>query len=134
MRLAPAPRVNVVRLPDEAVVAMRRYTYADYMQLMRQPYPQPPFPGNENIVPITSHVDLAKEGAEQGHCAGIYLAPVQAGLSYVYKVLKPERATLSLSRHGGAWQLKQVRGRANAAVSSETMRAVRAWLAEVQNR
>jgi hypothetical protein len=131
MRVARIPRGGEVLLPAELAGVMRRFTRDDYRQLFRQPYPPPPFPGSENITPIASAAELAKEGREQDHCVGMYLAPVLAGLSYVYKVLKPERATLSLFRSGGEWRLEQVRGQANRPISEETMRTVRNWFAEV---
>lgn len=128
------PRGAMVQLPNEVANAMRHYTREDYRQLLRQPFPPPPFPGNENIVPITHPEDLRKEGREQNHCASTYIAPVLARLSYVYKVLKPQRATVSLKRSGGKWQVEQVKGPNNTAVSVQTILTVRGWFDRVQNQ
>ncbi|MBF0583623.1 MAG: PcfJ domain-containing protein [Magnetococcales bacterium] len=60
--------------------------------------PPPPLVGDElgNIVPITTISELLKEGRVMRHCVGGYVSHVIEKKCYIYKVLFPERATLSV--------------------------------------
>jgi hypothetical protein len=119
-------------LPVEMVGLLGRYTPRQLNLLLQRPFPPPPYPGTETILPLASAEALRLEGISQQHCAGNYLLPVLAELAYLYKVTHPERGTLSLSRSGNGWRLSQVKGAENARVSAETMDAVRTWLHRAQ--
>jgi hypothetical protein len=92
-------------------------------------FPGPPLPGTDEIVPITSAYDLGTEGRMMDHCVGTYIPIVERGQVYVYQVLAPERATLSLRLGRDGWALEQIKGPSNADVAGETATQVRAWLA-----
>lgn len=95
-----------------------------------QRFPDPPIPGNEDIVPIQSEADLRLEGLQQRNCVGALSQSVRAGRRYFYRVLKPERATLSLvSVSGGRWARDELCRKANQPVSRRTVDAVKLWLA-----
>jgi hypothetical protein len=47
----------------------------------------------------------------------------------IYRVLQPERATLSLARRAGRWHIDQLKGACNRPVRPDTRQAVLAWLA-----
>lgn len=87
----------------------------------------PPFEGTATIIPLTSGQALEEEGADMQHCVGGYAEKMFEGRCYVYKVLAPQRATLSLYRQDGAWQLGELRGVHNADVDEQTHQYVQQW-------
>lgn len=96
-----------------------------------QVFPEPPFPGNLFIQPIETVEGLALEGRSLSHCAANYTESVTAGHTYLYRVLDPERATLSIQHDGnGDWSLEQALGESNAELAEETMTAIQQWLDE----
>jgi hypothetical protein len=127
-----APLRVPLRMPVELERLMTRYTEKELRLLRKRPFPKPPYPGTETIVPLTSAEALELEGTLQEHCAKYYLLPVLAGLSYLYKVTAPQRATLSLEHSGKRWRMSQLRAHRNAPVSPETLNAVRTWLHQVK--
>jgi len=90
-------------------------------------FPPPPFAGTLDIVPLRTVEELIDEGDAQHHCIGSYVSNVMLGDSYVYRVMKPERATLQLRRDGKQWIINQLRLACNAWVSEATMKKVDAW-------
>lgn len=89
--------------------------------------PAPPFAGTKTIVPITSKWMLRQEGRVQHNCVASYVSQVARGRVAIYRVLEPERATLSLVRSRGRWRLQQLKGPCNANVTPATREAVRQW-------
>ncbi|MCC6216090.1 MAG: PcfJ domain-containing protein [Polyangiaceae bacterium] len=89
--------------------------------------PPPPVPGTGSIVPITTFAELVAEGCAMHHCVASYASQVASGNVYVYRVLSPSRATLSLVRRGDAWVLDQLYGVCNAEVDPTTRQAVHLW-------
>ena len=114
-------RLNIRREVDDAVPG--------YM-LSRTAFPAPPFPGNSWIKPLTTPQLLAQEGREQDHCAATLVRDVGEGWLYVYKIMEPERATLSIARYENRWKIEQLYAARNLDVSPETFRMVRNWLDE----
>jgi hypothetical protein len=47
---------------------------------------------------------------------------------YIYRVNRPERATLELRPFRRHWRIGEIRGIRNAAVAPETKEAVASWL------
>ncbi|OGV67092.1 MAG: hypothetical protein A2498_01770 [Lentisphaerae bacterium RIFOXYC12_FULL_60_16] len=93
------------------------------------PFPPPPIPGTPDIIPLCRPVDLTTEGIEQKNCVGCFISMVQAGNVYIYRVLAPERATLSISRcPDGSWRRNQLRGTRNKPIHKATITAVESWL------
>ncbi len=92
-------------------------------------YPPPPLPGTEDIVPLTSVARLREEGTIQRNCVGTYARRVQSGSIYVYKVLRPERATLSIQKNAwGGWSIAELEIAGNRRVQGFTRAAVQRWL------
>ena len=80
---------------------------------------------------ITDAQSLIAEGCNQANCVGSYAARVKDGNYYVYQVLKPERATLSIALGTDRnWRIGELKGRGNSPVSAKTRKAVNAWLAK----
>lgn len=95
-----------------------------------QRFNDPPVPGTDAIIPLRTPRELHNEGREQHNCVGGYSKRVEEGNCYIYKILFPERATLSITRYsnGGRWSIGELRTACNNRVSSETRALVREWL------
>ena len=91
----------------------------------------PPLPGiADRIEPITSAASLVDEGEAQGNCVASYAPRVRDGNTFIYRVLHPERSTLSLVRSSpfAEWKIGELEGRYNTDASQETEDYVQAWL------
>lgn len=83
-------------------------------------FPAPPFPGIRNrLVPVRNLGELALEGAQQHNCVLDYAPRVYEGACCIYRMLHPVRATLSIVRLDGSWELENVACACNAAIPSE---------------
>ncbi len=106
--------------------------------LRRQPptvegirFPRPPVRGTPEIVPIGTMAELVEEGRGQSNCVATYAERVQQGHTYIYRVLRPERATLSIVRgHDGEWEIDELKCRLNTEAGERTWEMVETWLAE----
>jgi hypothetical protein len=95
----------------------------------RRSFPRPPVPGTPDIIPLTSVAQLKAEGREMRHCVGQYGTLVDSGATYVYRVMAPERATLSIVRgEEGCWRRADIKAKSNRKVGAETVGTVDAWL------
>jgi hypothetical protein len=93
-------------------------------------FPRPPLPAVDEIVPLRRPEDLIAEGRQQRNCVASYIGRVAQGGIYIYRVLSPERATLSVVKlEDGCWHLDQLLGAGNRAVGAVTRQLVAAWLA-----
>ncbi len=88
----------------------------------------PPIPGTKTIVPITTVTDLYAEGLLMGHCVASYIGKIERGEVFVYRVLAPERATVSVTVKTAGHQISEIRRADNAPVSEFTLQAVKSWL------
>jgi hypothetical protein len=94
-------------------------------------FPRPPLRGTADIVPICTAEELVAEGQAQNNCVATYAERVQGRNAFIYRVLKPERATLSLVRGpDGDWQISELQRRGNSGISDLTRRVVQSWLDE----
>ena len=91
-------------------------------------FPAPPVPGTVDIQPLVTRVMLDYEGHEQRNCVATYWRRVAAGRVAIYRVLAPERCTLSLVKRDGRWVIGQLEAARNQPVRPETRAAVLAWL------
>lgn len=94
-------------------------------------FQNPPIPGIPGkIEPITSPAGLVDEGEEQGNCVASYAARVRDGRTFIYRVLVPQRATLSIVRDGIGpdWEIGELETKFNTEASEETEVFVQAWL------
>lgn len=94
----------------------------------RRQFPPPPVAGIETIVPLRRAAELVEEGRRQHNCVATYARRVLAGNTYVYRLLAPERATLSIVRRRGVWVLDDLLGPRNRPVRRDTVAAVERWL------
>jgi len=92
-------------------------------------FPDPPLPGTETIVPITSEYALRREGQEQRNCVRSYAPQVKRGCMYIYRVIRPERATLAIvPGPDGAWRRYEMQLKANRPPAPMTAAHVDQWL------
>jgi hypothetical protein len=95
----------------------------------REESPLPPLPGTEDIIPLTSAAQRMEEGRIQRNCVDSYARRVKSGGIYVYKVLRPERATLAIKRSSWhSWTVAELEAAGNRRVRSFTRLAVEHWL------
>lgn len=107
----------------------RDYTRLEDGRLQACRFPPPPVPGTDQIVPLRAPEALVEEGRRQHNCVAGYAERVAGGDTYIYRVLAPQRATLSLVRWpGGCWQIGELLRAGNHPVSAITRRAVQTWL------
>lgn len=124
---------EVLRLYDEyQEVRAQRRAAADSFEAPAPVNPGPPPHPTPAIVPLRTVADLQAESDEMGHCIASYGRQLARGSPLFYRLLEPERATLSIRWQSGRdrWALDQLRGPRNASVTPETEQAVRDWLAD----
>ena len=94
-------------------------------------FPAPPVPGiSGQIEPLTEASELMVEGAEQDNCVASYADRVRAGVTYLYRVMFPQRCTLSLSKgEDGSWKIGELEFSENRPANQSTRDFVEAWLA-----
>lgn len=98
-------------------------------RIRRCRFPRPPVPGNARIVPLETPDALIAEGERQDNCVATYASRVQARQTYIYRVLGPERATLSIvPGPGRSWRRGELLAAGNREVDAETKSAVDRWL------
>jgi hypothetical protein len=96
---------------------------------VERPFPSPPIPGTDAIIPITTPALLREEAQRMKNCCATYAARIRRRKCYVYRVLEPERATLSITRTNDEWAIEELRRATNKDANAETWTAIRAWLA-----
>lgn len=118
---------DIRRFHDEMAVLWSR---ADRESVTTYRFPKPPVPGTPAIVPLKTAADLVEEGEHQRNCVGSYGRYVERGTTYIYRILKPTRATLSIVRGSdGQWQRGELLKADNNPVDARTERTVDRWLA-----
>jgi hypothetical protein len=115
---------RIIEVHDELAVEVNRIGLGS----VNGDLPDAPVPGTDTIQPITSRAMLLEEGRQQHSCVGSYAGRVAMGRMAIYRVLWPERATLSLTRRAGRWHVDQLKGPCNRPVQAGTRRAVLDWL------
>ena len=98
------------------------------------PFPPPPVPGNAHIQPLSNQDMLQEEGKAMHHCVDSYSYSVRLGSCYIYKVLKPARATVEIVPAGsGTWEISEIKSYCNAEPAPGVIEIVDEWL-EQHNR
>jgi hypothetical protein len=93
--------------------------------------PNAPLRGTPDIIPIRTADELIAEGRTQDNCVATYIDRMRQGHVFIYRVLKPERATLSIVRgpHGD-WEIGELAAQSNRRVAVATQEFVERWLDE----
>ena len=93
----------------------------------------PPFEGTDTIIPISTKDGLRLEGKHMKNCVGTYIDKVLRGEMYIYKVLAPQRATMSIiPQWGREWRCCELKLKCNKQPGTKTKDAVITWLREKQ--
>ena len=91
--------------------------------------PSAPVTGTRDIVLLRTAAEIRREAREQGNCVDSYVRRALAGEVFLFQVLRPERATLSLVKRRGSWVRGELEARENRPVKPETASYVDQWLA-----
>lgn len=91
-------------------------------------FPKPPLMGNRCIVPIMTAQELVKEGYEMKHCVGSLIESVRNGECFIYRVLHPERCTVSITTNEYGITIGEIRGKCNKGVSPTMIKLVNRWM------
>jgi hypothetical protein len=91
--------------------------------------PDPPLPGIPGAIePLRTVNEVHLEGERMRHCVRTYLKDVFKCRVALYRVLRPQRATLSLVPKGRRWRLDELWLCANRTPSWECFASVEQWL------
>jgi len=96
--------------------------------------PAPRLPGNQSIIPLTTTIDIYREGNEMHNCVGSYVGKIRKGICYIYRVIAPQRCTLEVRYLKRGPKLGQLKAKMNAPASPEVREAVTTWFAEVRGK
>jgi Leucine-rich repeat (LRR) protein len=91
------------------------------------PFPKPPIEGNNNIVPVTTMLELALESKRMNHCVFELWPQIYEGSVYVYQVLNPERGTLALENNDKGIRLKEFKLQSNENPNEKTRATIVNW-------
>jgi len=98
-------------------------------------FPEPPFEGTENIIPLRNRTMVTEEGREMKNCVADYSGRVQGGEVFLYRVLHPGRATAMVRKNmrGRSWYLAEISGPKNDPVGDDIVHAILMWLTAQNN-
>lgn len=98
-------------------------------------FPDPPLPGNQSIVPIRSVDQLIEEGSVMNNCVASYAHEVMTGESFIYRVLHPQRCTLSVEKSAsGRMKIEEMKLFNNQVPDKATYAAVKEWIRDMADR
>lgn len=95
--------------------------------------PPPPIPDMATIQALRTPEAVAEEADEQFNCVRSLLPRIAAGHLYLYRVLAPERATLSVRVSGSRCQFDQVECAFNTPAGEDTIRHVEEWISRASS-
>ena len=94
-------------------------------------FPEPPIPGNQYIVPITTPTELKHEGELMNNCVATYEDKILFKNRYIYKVFYPERCTLEVIGKPEC-AIGELKAKNNAKPSKKVYQYVRKWIHDRQ--
>ncbi len=98
--------------------------------LSKEPFPQPPIPGNQRLVPLCSAAEMRRETREMRNCLHKMIEEVFAGQVYFFSWKGAQWATVLVIYKGSELAHLEVKGKANAAVLAETISEIRVLVEE----
>jgi len=130
-RKFPRPTRHVRNLVETHNALIEDLDQAQVVRNMNLPFPPPPVVGITDIIePITDAWELAEEARVQSNCVASYAMRVATGRNYIYRVIKPERCTLSIAKRGNNWVVSELKRTCNEMASKATWAAIQQWLAQ----
>ena len=143
LRLREALRMWTRVHPERPLPAFRHFEAVDAMheelsvvlrsELDPHPgavLPPPPVAGTNTIQPLATVDMMRDEGRRQHNCVASFCVEAVEGRMAFYRVLGPERATVSLVRERDSWRIGQIKTAANRPAKRTTWLAVQRWLAD----
>lgn len=97
-------------------------------------FPPPPVRGNDVVVAICSNEELFFESVHQRNCVNRFRVRILKGRAYIYKVMAPERCTLSIVRDEEGWSIGELYQARNRPASPKTWSQVQKWLLTAPRR
>lgn len=91
-------------------------------------YPEAPIRAIDGIEPLTSWSELLDEGVSMNHCVGSYDLRVAERKVFIYRMVHPERLTISLEYRNNRWVLGEVCKSRNANPSTAALDYIRRWV------
>lgn len=82
----------------------------------------------KGVLWVSSANSLIDEGAEMEHCVATYVDRVRTGISIIFSVFYPERATLEVSFRENRYVLVEIKRERNLEVDGKTRSYVEDWL------
>lgn len=108
----------------------------DYLRkqakLKSGPFPAPPIPGCDSVIPITNGDALREEARRMENCVFSYAPAIRAGCCYIYHVTAGKaKATVELRLDKqGQWNLAQVEGPDNTKCGAQVTKSVQGWIGQ----
>lgn len=82
----------------------------------------------EGVKWLSTANSLVDEGIEMNHCIATYVNKARRGLSIIFSVSVPERATVEIREGNGGYVLVELKRKNNLEVSEETKEKIQQWL------
>lgn len=129
LKVSPRDFASIDRIQAQNRQLTEDFCKLEAVRKCNRRFPMPPIPGTAGIVPIRTEWELIREGREQSNCVASYADRVINRNVYIYRVLEPERCTLSIYQASDrAWELDQLKTRFNGNPARATMEVVHVWL------
>lgn len=96
---------------------------------LAQPFPPPPFPGNDFITPVCNLSDLYDLSDRMSNCVASYAKRIKRGEVYIYETSQPEACTVSIILSEGKARVGEMSLVCNAEPAQSTWDTVKKWLA-----
>jgi len=131
---------SLVRLHDKLTEDMNRLLMdrEQHERLTRKYksvfFPQPPLPGNADIRPILTIHDLIAEGQQMNHCVASYADRIMKKQKAIYRVLHPQRCTLSIKVGNERVILDELRAKNNDNPFPQTVAYIKNWINKGNSR
>jgi hypothetical protein len=128
-RLTRINSLNALRLMHDHLVALHRIQSQQIPLIFREKFPlTAPFAGMPGITPLIELDAVIGESIRMRHCLDTYISLMAEGQYVAYSIrLDDECATLGLRKTGGHWDIDQLQGPNNSAVSEKLRRFVHDW-------
>lgn len=91
-------------------------------------FPEPPFAGNDDILPITTAKALYFEGQKMKHCVYTRREQIETGHAYIYHFEGEEPLTFEIVQIADDWKLIEVQGKHNSNPSPQSLKKIETWL------
>jgi len=121
---------SVARLREVHASVSEEFRKLEALRNSKGILPRPPLPGvKDRIVPLCTKEELLVEGRMQKNCVASYADRVAAGGCYIYRVMHPKRATLSiLLQSDGNWGIGLLEASCNRPADQATRAFVTEWI------